>query len=94
VWTIVESNGELTGTMKVNKSTLAGTLHGSRKGDELEFVVDFTFPEKNCGGKLESKGSAANNARFFEGTLVVKSNCSDHDEPGTWIMRRYISLRE
>ena len=93
-WTIVENNGELTGTMKVTGSTLAGTIHGSRKDDALEFVVDFTFPEKNCGGKLESKGSAANNARFFEGTLVVKSNCSDHDEVGTWIMRRYISLRE
>lgn len=93
-WTIVEKNGELTGTMKVTGSTLAGTIHGSRKGDALEFVVDFTFAEKNCGGKLESKGSAANNASFFEGTLVVKSNCSDHDEPGTWIMRRYISLRE
>jgi quinoprotein glucose dehydrogenase len=93
-WTIVEKNDELTGTMKVPGSTLAGTIHGSRKGDALEFVVDFTFAEKNCSGKLESKGSAANNARFFEGTLLVKSNCSDHDEPGTWIMRRYISLRE
>jgi glucose dehydrogenase len=93
-WTIVEKNGELTGTMKVTGSSLAGTIHGSRNGDALEFVVDFTFPEKNCGGKLESKGSAANNASFFEGTLVVKSNCSDHDEPGAWIMRRYISHRE
>lgn len=85
-WTITEKSGVLSGNFVTKRSTLAGDLHGSRSGENLQFVVDFKFPEKNCGGKLESQGGVADGGKFIEGTLVVKSNCSDRDEHGTWIM--------
>jgi quinoprotein glucose dehydrogenase len=86
-WRIVETNGALSGALTAKGVGLTGDIHGSRSGDTLEFVVDFKFAEKNCGGKLESRGSVANRGKLIEGTLVVKSNCSDHDEPGSWVMR-------
>jgi quinoprotein glucose dehydrogenase len=86
-WNLSDENGVLAGTLAAKGVNLKGAIHGSRTGDTVEFVVDFTFAEKNCGGKLESKGSVANGGDFIEGTLIVKSSCSDHDEAGTWIMR-------
>jgi quinoprotein glucose dehydrogenase len=86
-WTIMETKGELSGNFVTRGISLAGDIQGRRNGDVLEFTVTFRFPDKNCGGTLQSKGEVANGGEFIEGTLLVKSNCSDHDEPGTWIMR-------
>ena len=86
-WTIVDSKGALSGNFVTKGLSLAGDIRGTRSGDTLEFIVSFRFPDKNCGGTLQSKGEVANGGKFIEGTLLVKSNCSDHDEPGTWIMR-------
>ncbi len=79
--------------MATRDSKVTGDLRGTRSADTLSFVVTFRFPEKNCGGTLESKGEVSNGGRFIEGVLTVKSNCSDRDEPGTWIMRPIPGLR-
>jgi hypothetical protein len=86
-WRLVETNGVLTGTMAAMDAKITGELKGTRQGDTLNFIVTFRFPEKNCGGTFESKGEVSNGGKFIEGLLTVKSNCSDRDEPGTWIMR-------
>ena len=86
-WRLVETNGALTGTMSAFDSKIVGELKGTRQGDALNFIVTFRFAEKSCGGTLESKGEVSNGGKFIEGLLTVKSNCSDRDEPGTWIMR-------
>jgi len=86
-WRLTETNGMLTGTMSAMGSKITGELKGTRQGDTLNFIVTFRFPEKKCGGTLESKGEVSNGGKFIEGLLTVKSNCSDRDEPGAWIMR-------
>lgn len=73
--------------MSAFDSKIVGELKGTRQGDALNFIVTFRFAEKNCGGTLESKGEISNGGKLIEGLFTVKSNCSDRDEPGAWIMR-------
>ncbi|HYK12032.1 MAG TPA: pyrroloquinoline quinone-dependent dehydrogenase [Gemmatimonadales bacterium] len=87
-FSLSSAGDSLTGEANVGKGAITGPLSVHHLGTILTWRLVFTYPAKSCGGEITGGGMEANEGSLLVGTLTVHSNCSDHDEPGTFSFRR------
>jgi quinoprotein glucose dehydrogenase len=77
------------GTLRVERPGITGTVTGTTFGNRITYRVQFTYPERHCGGDIHGIAEVANGGRLLVGELRVTGACSGEEpEVGTMALRR------
>ncbi|HZH42181.1 MAG TPA: pyrroloquinoline quinone-dependent dehydrogenase [Gemmatimonadales bacterium] len=87
-FSLTSARDSLIGQADVGAGAITGPISVYHPGLMVSWRLTFTYPAKSCSGEITGQGSEANQGSLLVGTLTVHSNCSDHDEPGTFSFRR------
>jgi quinoprotein glucose dehydrogenase len=83
-----EPGGGLSGSMGKTRG-LAGTVKGTRSGNDLDLTIAFSLPEERCSGEMKGSAELANGGTLLVGQVEVSGGCSEEGpEPGTFALRR------
>jgi quinoprotein glucose dehydrogenase len=75
-----KADNSVTGTLEMSEPTITGTLSGTAEGKRLPFTIDFTFPARNCTGKLIGEAEWVNDGTLVVGEFRVTGACTEGRE--------------
>jgi quinoprotein glucose dehydrogenase len=87
-WTITQRGDSVSGGFVGDSASLNGDFTGSFTNDTLRIAAKWEIRSRQCTGDYIAVGTFANHDQMIVGTFLLHASCGEHDEHGTFALRR------